>query len=779
MPYDTGPGPFETRTFEIADLSAASVYLTACPGDAFVVRGAPVADVIPYRRHRPHGDEPATLTPQAHRLLPVDIDATDDADGTDLETNAQTWRARLPDPFREAACLAQATSSAGTVPGSRLRLWFWCDRPVSDAEARAWLRPLRPEVDLAIYTPSQPIYCAAPVFEGLADPFAGRPRHVYLPGGPVQVPAVFPDAQPLAGLGAAAIVGAGAVIGTRNNTLTSLAGTMRKRGLAAPAIAAALREHNATFPEPLSTHEVDAIALSVSNYAPESIPEAPAPKSDKAAARTRKRVEKDLADDPSLLPAAAARLAKHVRAGELSEGQALATLARGLDGATIATKHTRDELAAVLSTAPVILPTAPHWALSCQLSEDGNPIPSPENLRVLLTHHPEVSLWWNARAQVDMWERCPWHASGPVLPTDDFALRAWVSRELGWHRCPAEPLAAIAEVSRLRPHDPWRAWLEGLTWDGTERLGDAAHVFLGTPPTPAYAHMFAWWLISAVARSLRPGCQVDHAIVLEGKQMIGKTSALRALAMDDQFFTRLVSGADLSSPRTIAKVHGPVIIEMAELAVLRRAEVEAIKAFLDERTDRVQWLYARKPVDVPRSCVFAATTNDTEYLRDATGNRRWWPLPCSRVDLDALGAAREQLWAEAVALYRAGAVWWPTREESEALGLGALQADRQEQEPIQDSIHEVLERTHAPGRNPLTGVEMRAEYLDARGRIVRAPLGVLLAAAGLSAQRDSKAAQRVLRILGWEPLRAKAGPGRVRVWSAPDHETRGVYAAAN
>jgi predicted P-loop ATPase len=363
-----------------------------------------------------------------------------------------------------------------------------------------------------------------------------------------------------------------------------------------------------------------------------------------------------------------------------------------------------------------------------------------------------------------------------VLPTDDFALRAWISRELGWHKCPAEPLAAIAEVARARPWDPWRSFLEGLTWDGVRRVDTAAVRLLGCADTEANRTTFAWWLVSAVARSLDPGCQVDHVIVLEGEQQLGKTSFLRGLAMHDAFFTRLVSGADLNAPRTIAKIHGPVIIEMAELAVMRRAEIETIKAFLDERTDRVQWLYSRKPVDVPRSCVFAASTNDSHYLRDTTGNRRFWPIRCRRIDLTALAEMREQLWAEAVALYRAGAKWWPTRDEAISIGIVEAQEERLEVEPIGDVIGEMLAVVRAPGKHPLTGVTIDAGDLDAAGRLVRASLRTVAELAGLHPVRDGAAVSRTLKLLRWTPLRT---PGTAsRVWIAPDRETRGTYAEA-
>jgi hypothetical protein len=760
--YSAPMGPFVVKRIPVADLNAAAAVLLACPANAFVVRGRTDADTIPYRRIHARAGEPATMAPEAHHLLPIDIDSGGGSEPrTDIEAMAMEARSLLPDAFHNARCLAVATSSAGVKPGARLRLWFWCSRPVSDTEAKGWLEGL---ADTSIYMPVQPVYCAPPRFDGVADPFAGKPRHVWLDGDPeVQAPDQMvraPRAPAVPGL-------FGTITGTRNNTLTSIAGTMRKRGLAAPAIAAALREHNATFPEPLPGEEVEAIALSVERYEPEQIAP-PAKGSEKAAERAARKAQRKLSEDPALAPVVAVELAKHVRSGALSEGQAVTAMRRGLDAADVVSTVAREDLASMISAAPVTDHTLAPWEMHCVLNEDGQVISCPENLRVVLQHYPGFRLWWNTRAQQDMWSECPWHEPGPVLPTDDFALRAWLSRNLKWHKCPAEPLAAIAEVSRALQWDPWRAGLDRLVWDGTPRVHCVAHEILGAPDEEVYATLFAWWLISAVARTYQPGCQVDHVIVLEGAQMLGKTSFLRQLALGDEFFSRLVSGADLNSPRTIGKIHGPVIIEMAELAVLRRAEVESIKAFIDERTDRVQWLYSRKPVDVPRTCVFAATTNDNEYLRDTTGNRRFWPIPCGTIDLGRLGEVREQLWAEAIALYRAGAKWWPTREEMDTLGIAALQSSRQEIEPLHDAIVGVLERTYAPGRHPLTGTVIAADNLGRDGRPCRVSAGLVCELAGLPPSKESRSVIRILKMLGWTRLTAEGADSKLRLWIAPD-----------
>ena len=105
-------------------------------------------------------------------------------------------------------------------------------------------------------------------------------------------------------------------------------------------------------------------------------------------------------------------------------------------------------------------------------------------------------------------------------------------------------------------------------------------------------------------------------------------------------------------------MRGIWIIEIAEFNAISRAEVSRIKAFLTRTTDRYRPPYERYVVEVPRQCVFAGSVNPETCLRDETGNRRFWPVRCGTIDLDALRRDRDQLWAEAVARFRAGAIWW-------------------------------------------------------------------------------------------------------------------------
>jgi predicted P-loop ATPase len=255
-------------------------------------------------------------------------------------------------------------------------------------------------------------------------------------------------------------------------------------------------------------------------------------------------------------------------------------------------------------------------------------------------------------------------------------------------------------------------------------------------------------------------------IVLEGAaQGEGKTTFLRELAVDPQFFTRMTTTGDLTHFRTIGKIYGPVIVEVAEMASLRGRDVESSKAWIDERVDRWQPAYARMQIDTPRTCVFAATVNPGQYLHDDR-NRRYWPIACGpRIDLDAVRAEREQLWAEAVALYRSGVKWHPTRDESAALGLDELQESRREVDLLEETLAEALTLPRAGGIS-VSGDRFDAWQLDGQGqlRIISAPQAARLLGPG---KVSGTAIAKAMRALNWRLICTTDKKRGSRWWAAP------------
>ena len=213
---------------------------------------------------------------------------------------------------------------------------------------------------------------------------------------------------------------------------------------------------------------------------------------------------------------------------------------------------------------------------------------------------------------------------------------------------------AVQSVAREHPFHPIRDYLNSLTWDGTGRISDWLTLYLGAEPSDLARAIGAKWLIGAVARVFQPGRKNDTCLILEGQQGTLKSTALRTLA--SPWFADEI--ADLGSKDAALQLQGMWLIELAELDAMSRSEVARVKAFMSRQTDRFRPPFGRRPIEVPRGCVFAGTTNHGTYLKDETGARRFWPVLCGRINIDDLGRDRDQLWAEAVHRYCAGENWW-------------------------------------------------------------------------------------------------------------------------
>ena len=198
--------------------------------------------------------------------------------------------------------------------------------------------------------------------------------------------------------------------------------------------------------------------------------------------------------------------------------------------------------------------------------------------------------------------------------------------------------------------DPMLDYLSSVKWDGQHRLDQWLITYLGAENTPLNRAFGRKTLIAAVRRVRQPGCKFDYMLVLEGSQGIGKSTALKILAGGDENFSD--QKLDLHDPKMQQEaVSGVFIYEIAELESTRKAEVETVKSFLSRTSDNVRPAYGRFRVDRPRRCIFVGTTNAGKhdgYLQDPSGNRRFWPVECQTIDLEALRRDVDQLWAEAV-----------------------------------------------------------------------------------------------------------------------------------
>lgn len=264
----------------------------------------------------------------------------------------------------------------------------------------------------------------------------------------------------------------------------------------------------------------------------------------------------------------------------------------------------------------------------------------------------------------------------PISDTDFTAAVRWFNRN-GYPDATRNTVTdAVYLVAAQTVISPVRHYLESLRWDGTARAAEWLIRYCGAAPSDLTRKVGQAWLVSAVARQFQPGCKADCALVLEGRQGAGKSSVLRVLAGEGWFHDGL---SDLHSKDASAALKGKWIIELPELSAIRRSDTEAVKAFLSRTEERYRPAYGRAEVVEPRRCIFAGTTNRSDYLTDDTGGRRFWPITVGSVQLADLTRDRDQLWAEAVALYRGGAQWWLDRDTE--LAAAAVVSDRAADDP--------------------------------------------------------------------------------------------------
>lgn len=290
----------------------------------------------------------------------------------------------------------------------------------------------------------------------------------------------------------------------------------------------------------------------------------------------------------------------------------------------------------------------------------------PGNAALILANDPAwASLRFDEFSGRETCSHPPPLAGMPVPTTPEgFELYAghWLAKRWQQTFAPEHVRSAIHFAARQRPYHQVRDYLDGLAWDGTRRVDRWLHTYLGAEPTPATEAIGRMWLISAVARAYVPGAKADHMLVLEGSQGARKTTALEALCSSSWFQPEL---GDLRNKDSQLTLRGKWVVCMDELHALRSADVtELAKNYLTRTVDKYRPPYGRHEIEQPRSCIFAGTTNADAYLTDPTGNRRFWPVRVAvshPVDVASLTTDRDQLWAEAVALYQDKQPWWPDR----------------------------------------------------------------------------------------------------------------------
>lgn len=308
-----------------------------------------------------------------------------------------------------------------------------------------------------------------------------------------------------------------------------------------------------------------------------------------------------------------------------------------------------------------------------------------KTLRNLMLHLQNVPGLGPAVRFNEFTGRVEWRGR-PLADEDIIDVRMMIE-DAGYEPKDSDVGPALIRHARDNAYDPVREYLDGLTWDNTARLDTWLHTYMGAPEHEILSVFGAKFLIGAVARVYDPGCQMDNMLVFEGKQGAGKTTAVAALFGREYMISSI---SDFKSKEASIALQGRWVAEVAELAALKKTDITDVKKFITETVDQFRPVHGRNTIDRPRRCVFIGTTNEHQYLKDATGNRRFWPVPCGTVNVAQIAKDRDQLWAEAVHRYRAGEPWWLT-DEVHLAKAESIQGDRTESDVWGDLIDRWLE----------------------------------------------------------------------------------------
>ena len=451
----------------------------------------------------------------------------------------------------------------------------------------------------------------------------------------------------------------------------------------------------------------------------------------------------------------------------------------------------------------------PGWSNGLLRNAAGAPRGNEHNVMHVLRQHPEMAGRWSYDefgCDIHVEGELPWRReAGKLWDEDDMLdLACWMQGE-GGGRLPTTVdtvQRVLPRVARDRRFHAVRRYLDGLEWDGVERIDHWLHDYTDAADDPFTRMVSRRFLLSMVARGMDAGCKVDTMLFLEGEQGAAKSAFCEVLgepwSTDDL--------APVGDKDAVLQIRRRWVVEVAELVAFSKKEATLVKAFLSRRIDRIRPPYAKDVVEQPRSCVFVGTTNQDVYLTDETGNRRIWPVRLTEVRLDELRRVRDQLLAEAVAAWRAGgegARWWMDRHRDPPELLSAVreaQDDRLERDVWEPDVLEWLRTTVPWGRQALAQrhaadrADMAARVADGvttaealaalelqqdaeRERAERSRRGVELGEVMQGAlsigkdRRDQASARRVARIMraaGWRPKRSSRGVARGYPWWAPD-----------
>ena len=306
------------------------------------------------------------------------------------------------------------------------------------------------------------------------------------------------------------------------------------------------------------------------------------------------------------------------------------------------------------------------------------------NVERIISNDPETKRLMRYNEHSDSLER--WNDGEDWKDVDSLKVRKYIGGKYGADFPKQKADEAIEKRGDRNKYHPVRDYLDGLPdWDGVARVDTLFIDYFGCDDNVYSRDVARCWMVAGVKRIYRPGCKFDFVPVISGAQGIGKTSFLMVLG--GAWYGELTT---FEPKPAIEEISSKWIVEINEMGAVSKPALEQQKAFLSGCQTRTRLSYRRNALNYKRQCIFMATTNMDEYLKDSTGNRRWWPLEATvdMVDLDRLRRERDQLWAEAVAMWAVGT---PIFLSGEGLRIAEdEQEDKRESDPWDGIIEEYL-----------------------------------------------------------------------------------------
>ncbi|OUC52511.1 hypothetical protein B7939_00890 [Eggerthia catenaformis] len=339
------------------------------------------------------------------------------------------------------------------------------------------------------------------------------------------------------------------------------------------------------------------------------------------------------------------------------------------------------------------------WTTKLQLSKQGKILPTYKNLLLILTNDKNLKgrFGYNEMSKQEVLvKETPWRRVAKneeaISDTDDANIRVYLERKYSITG-KDKIFDAVNVVCHQNSYHPVKEYLESLKWDGIKRLEDLFIDYFGVEPSEYIRTVSRKTLIAAVSRIYEPGCKFDTMLTVYGPQGCGKSSFFEKLSKG--WFTDSLK--DIRNKDALEGLQGVWIVEMAEMTALKKADSEAIKSFLSGTTDRFRMAYGRRTRNYPRSCIFVATTNEMSFLRDKTGNRRFWIVDIpknarpSKSVFTITSDVIDQIWAEAKHLYdyHKEPLYLSHEMEQEAI---RMQESFMQDDPRVSIIHDYLDR---------------------------------------------------------------------------------------